>query len=95
MPATKTARILIVDDDQGLLRLLQKTLEREGFATACATSGREAKEWLAHNRADLMLLDRPREHDLGLYALVAGFFVLVCYFLYALLGYLLSQEFRP
>lgn len=49
--------IFIVDDDQGLTRLIAKTLKREGFATAEASSGREAMEWLTSNRADLMLLD--------------------------------------
>lgn len=50
-------KILIVDDDIGLVRLLQNTLRREGFQPVTATSGREAIEWLARKRADLMLLD--------------------------------------
>lgn len=49
--------VLIVDDDAGLLRLIQKALQREGFSTATANSGREAMEWLGRNRAELMLLD--------------------------------------
>jgi len=49
--------VLIVDDDQGLLRLIQKALQREGFSTAVADSGRAALEWLAHHHAALMLLD--------------------------------------
>ena len=49
--------ILIVDDDRGLLRLMEKALRREGLATATAASGREALDWLAANRADLLLLD--------------------------------------
>ena len=57
MPAPSPANILIVDDDLGLLRLVQKALKREGFRTATAGSGREAMDWLAANRADLMLLD--------------------------------------
>ncbi len=52
-----TASILIVDDDLGLLRLVEKALKREGFATSTAGSGQEAIAWLAVNRADLMLLD--------------------------------------
>lgn len=36
------AKIFVVDDDQGLLRLVQRTLDREGFATATASSGKEA-----------------------------------------------------
>ncbi len=49
--------IFVVDDDQGLSRLIQKVLRREGFSTAAASSGQEALAWLAHHRADLMLLD--------------------------------------
>src|SRR5258706_567969 len=49
--------VLIVDDDQGLLRLIRKALQREGFSTAIADSGRAALDWLAHHHAALMLLD--------------------------------------
>ena len=49
--------ILIVDDDRGLLRLIEKALVREGFRTAAASSGREALTWLAKHEADLLLLD--------------------------------------
>jgi len=49
--------ILIVDDDQGLLRLIEKALRREGFETATASSAAQAEKWLRDNRALLMLLD--------------------------------------
>jgi DNA-binding response OmpR family regulator len=49
--------VLVVDDDRGLLRLIEKTLQREGFSTAAAASGKDAFDWLANNRADLLLLD--------------------------------------
>src|SRR3954447_14452748 len=49
--------VLIVDDDQGLLRLIQKALERAGLSTTTASSGREAIAWLTGNSAQLMLLD--------------------------------------
>jgi len=51
------ATILIVDDDRGLLRLIEKALRRERFATVTATSGQEAIAWLTQHRPDLMLLD--------------------------------------
>lgn len=57
MPDSTPANILIVDDDLALLRLLERTLKCEGFATTTASSGREAIAWLAKNNADLMLLD--------------------------------------
>ena len=49
--------IFIVDDDRGLLRLIEKALQRDGFLTATATTGREAFAWLSQNHADLLLLD--------------------------------------
>jgi signal transduction histidine kinase len=57
MPAAPAANILIVDDDLGLLRLLERTLKRQGYLTATAGSGKVAIEWLAKNKADLMLVD--------------------------------------
>src|SRR5437899_997137 len=55
--ALKPRTVFIVDDDRGLLRLIQKALQREGFATASAVSGSEALAWLGCNQAALMLLD--------------------------------------
>jgi two-component system, NarL family, sensor histidine kinase UhpB len=57
MPDVPPNHILIVDDDAGLLRLIERRLKREGFATATASSGRDAIAWLTTNRADLLLLD--------------------------------------
>jgi PAS domain S-box-containing protein len=49
--------IFVVDDDRGLVRLVEKALQREGFATASAGSGQEALAWLERHEANLMLLD--------------------------------------
>lgn len=49
--------ILVVDDDRGLARLIEKALKREGFAAAMACSGKDAIAWLSKNHADLLLLD--------------------------------------
>jgi PAS domain S-box-containing protein len=49
--------VLVVDDDRGLSRLIQRSLQRGGFSTATASSGHTALSWLEQNRADLMLLD--------------------------------------
>jgi PAS domain S-box-containing protein len=50
-------RVFVVDDDSGLLRLIERALRREGFETSSADSGKSAMDWLGHNQADLMLLD--------------------------------------
>ncbi len=52
-----TARILIVDDDEGLLILMADALAGEGYEIATAASGTAALEWLAGHAPDLMLLD--------------------------------------
>jgi len=57
MDSNAPRTILVVDDDQGLLRLIERALRREGFDTATATSGNDAITWLTSNSADLLLLD--------------------------------------
>jgi PAS domain S-box-containing protein len=49
--------VLIVDDDRGLARLIEKAVRREGFSTAIALSGEAAIAWLNDYHADLLLLD--------------------------------------
>lgn len=49
--------ILIIDDDQGLARVIERVLRREGFSTAIALSGEQALAWLGDHVPDLMLLD--------------------------------------
>lgn len=56
-PDTKRLKILIVDDDPGVVRLVGRTLRREGYTTAVAGSGQEALAWLKLNQADLLLTD--------------------------------------
>ena len=55
--AIAITHILVVDDDKGLLRLIEKLLRQEGFLVATASSGKEAQTWLNQNKPDLMLLD--------------------------------------
>src|SRR6266404_972789 len=49
--------VFVVDDDRGLVRLIERALHREGFLTSSANSGTSALDWLAQKHADLMLLD--------------------------------------
>lgn len=50
-------RILIVDDDPLLCKLLQITLTREGYETHEVFSGDDALNYLVETSADLILLD--------------------------------------
>jgi signal transduction histidine kinase len=51
------AKILIVDDDEGLLLLMAETLRAEGHDVATAASGRAALQCIDERPPDLMLLD--------------------------------------
>lgn len=57
MSQAKPETILVVDDDRGLLRLIEKSLRREGLSVATADSGETALAWLNQHRPDLILLD--------------------------------------
>lgn len=50
-------RILLVDDDPAIVRLLAATLQRPGRQILTATTGAEAAALLARERCDLVLLD--------------------------------------
>jgi DNA-binding response OmpR family regulator len=48
--------VLVVDDDQGLLRLVSRTLDLEGFDTIVASNGQRGYELLAEE-PDAAILD--------------------------------------
>lgn len=73
MPLGSTAqvpRILVVDDDEGLLILMAETLRGEGYEVATAASARAAEESMEKHVPDLMILDLKLQDGNGL-ALVA------------------------
>lgn len=51
------ATILVADDDQKLLKMIQRTLMYEGFQVTTAINGREALSRLEAARPDLLVLD--------------------------------------
>ncbi|NLH98603.1 MAG: response regulator [Chthonomonadales bacterium] len=50
-------KILAVDDEKAIVRLVQVNLEREGYEVVTAYDGREALEKVASERPDLVVLD--------------------------------------
>lgn len=50
-------KILIVDDDQNILRLYKEELEEEGYAVVTASNGQEAMEQFDKESPDLVTLD--------------------------------------
>jgi DNA-binding response OmpR family regulator len=50
-------KILIVDDDQNILRLYKEELEDEGYEIVTASNGQEAMEQFERESPDLVTLD--------------------------------------
>ena len=54
---TKTARILVVDDDSEMLAVLRRHLEAEGYAVTAIADGRAALDAMKVDEFDLILTD--------------------------------------
>ncbi len=54
---TSPQNILLVDDDTGLLRVLEITFQRAGYVVSTATTGEQALDAVARQRPDAILLD--------------------------------------
>lgn len=57
MTQRKPARLLLVDDDPGLLKLLGMRLSSEGYTVSTAESGAEGLKQLAREKIDLVISD--------------------------------------
>lgn len=68
-PMDLATRILIVDDDAGIRRLISSFLEKHGFQAATAANPEEMRERLAAERYDLIVLDVMMPKEDGLSAL--------------------------
>jgi DNA-binding NtrC family response regulator len=68
-PPKKPATVLIVDDEAGLRRVLERYLERHGYRVLSAGTAESAYEVLASEEADALLLDihLPTMSGLALY----------------------------
>ena len=57
MMAEEKERLLVVEDDEDLLMITARQLERAGYEVLCAKDGESASKLLTTERIDLMLLD--------------------------------------
>jgi DNA-binding response OmpR family regulator len=57
MSAEAAARILLVDDEQAIQKLLAYPLQRDGYEVVAARDGREALDRFSEQRFDLVVLD--------------------------------------
>src|SRR5665648_112159 len=60
------ARILYIDDDPGLCRLVQKDLERQGYDVEIATDGTNGLARIAKGGIDVVALDHYMPNQDGL-----------------------------
>lgn len=69
MPASRVPTVLIVDDEAGLRRVLERILTRHGYRVLTASSAESAYELLTSEEADALLLDihLPTMSGLALY----------------------------
>jgi putative nucleotidyltransferase with HDIG domain len=67
-------KVLIIDDEESVSRLLQRLLERESYWCRSATSGKEARKLLEQEDFDLVLCDvkMPGESGLDLARFILG-----------------------
>ncbi|MXJ83900.1 two-component system response regulator GlrR [Klebsiella michiganensis] len=66
MTIRKPARLLLVDDDPGLLKLLGMRLVSEGYSVLTAESGSEALRTLSRDKVDLVVSDLRMDEMDGL-----------------------------
>ncbi|CAH5062324.1 two-component system response regulator GlrR [Klebsiella oxytoca] len=66
MTIRKPARLLLVDDDPGLLKLLGMRLVSEGYSVVIAESGPEALRTLSRDKVDLVVSDLRMDEMDGL-----------------------------
>jgi DNA-binding NtrC family response regulator len=57
MAIAPPARILVIDDDPGVVELLREFLEKQGYAVDSAPNSREGLSRIVATRPDLVLLD--------------------------------------
>ena len=65
----KRIKILVIDDDESLRRVLEYNLAQEGYAVLTAASGEQGLEFLKKEGADLVLTDVRMPGMSGLEAL--------------------------
>ncbi|MGH7412186.1 MAG: response regulator, partial [Candidatus Methylomirabilis sp.] len=53
----KRVKILVIDDDESLRRVLEYNLAQEGYAVLTAASGEHGLELLKKERADVVVTD--------------------------------------
>lgn len=67
-PSTRSAQILVIDNEPSILQYIETLLRRAGHSPVLLTTGQEALAWLALNQPDLIISDLLLD-DMSGYAL--------------------------
>ncbi len=65
-PSYRASSVLVVDDEQHILKLYEKELSEEGYKVSTATSGEEALRMAELESPDLVILDIKLKDQNGL-----------------------------
>lgn len=57
----RNARVLVVDDESAICRIMTRTLERQGFSAASVSAATELEAMLKSAEFDVVLLDRSMD----------------------------------
>jgi CheY-like chemotaxis protein len=66
LPLMSKGRVLVLDDDASIQRLVSTLLKRDGYRVTVVNSGRAAIEELKKKPFDVMLLDIMMPHEGGM-----------------------------
>lgn len=56
-PSHRALRVLVAEDDPGLLRLLRSAIEAQGYAVTTIADGRAARDHLSREEVELLVTD--------------------------------------
>ncbi|MFN3445413.1 MAG: PleD family two-component system response regulator [Bacteroidia bacterium] len=56
-PIEKNQQILLIDDDELILKVINRILSREGYDVKTATNGKDAMELIERQKFDLLITD--------------------------------------
>ncbi|MFN7312825.1 MAG: response regulator transcription factor [Bacteroidota bacterium] len=62
---SNTVNILLIDDDELILKVVNRILQKEGFVVKTATNGKEALEIIDREKFDLLITDLMMPYSNG------------------------------
>ncbi|MCU0422858.1 MAG: response regulator [Bacteroidia bacterium] len=63
--ATNGTQILLIDDDELILKVINRILQKEGYVVTTASNGKDALEYLERDKFDLLITDLMMPYSNG------------------------------